>query len=162
VSLTSIRDLEERLRADPAASAESPEVSYDNFRPNIVIDGPSLTPYAEESWSGISIASPDLSIRIDLKAIGHCNRCSMICVDKNTGQIKREPLRTLASYRRDNVRRCTIQFYRNDLIAFSSHFRAVFHLAYCSLKMQVSPITPTCSCKSGRSSQLLENDICVP
>eukprot|EP01122_Echinamoeba_exundans_P014892 TRINITY_DN685_c0_g1_i1.p1 TRINITY_DN685_c0_g1~~TRINITY_DN685_c0_g1_i1.p1 ORF type:complete len:777 (-),score=86.53 TRINITY_DN685_c0_g1_i1:140-2470(-) len=105
VSLSSLRDLEERLRADPAASAESPEVSYDNFRPNIVINGASLAPYAEESWRGVSIANRSgKSATVELKAIGHCNRCSMICVDKNTGQIKREPLRTLASYRRDNGR----------------------------------------------------------
>lgn len=97
--MASISDLHERLRADPGASNESLDVSYDNFRPNIVIEGDGLVPYAEESWNTITLGES-----VALHAIGHCNRCSMICVDRKTGEIKREPLRTLASYRRDNVR----------------------------------------------------------
>jgi uncharacterized protein YcbX len=67
-------------------------VGMERFRPNLVIAGAS--PHAEDSWTGLQIGSVRLGI------VKPCARCSTVLVDPTTAKVEREPLKTLASYRR--------------------------------------------------------------
>lgn len=83
MSETSLADLNTRL----------PEpVSMQRFRPNIVIRG--AAPYAEDYWRRIRIGSCVFEI------VEACGRCMMTTINPETAVIGKEPLRTLASYRR--------------------------------------------------------------
>ncbi|SDW31146.1 hypothetical protein SAMN05443545_101566 [Aidingimonas halophila] len=64
------------------------------FRPNLVVTG--TLPYAEDNWHRIRIGQLELAVDKP------CSRCVMVTVDPATGRFlpDREPLRTLASYRR--------------------------------------------------------------
>lgn len=64
------------------------------FRPNLVVAGTEA--YAEDTWRRIRIG--EVVMRVDKP----CSRCAMISVDPASGTFKagREPLRTLAGYRR--------------------------------------------------------------
>jgi len=64
------------------------------FRPNLVIAD--TTAYAEDEWRRIRLG--EVVFRVDKP----CSRCAMVSVDPATGTFKegREPLRTLAGYRR--------------------------------------------------------------
>ena len=64
------------------------------FRPNLVVAG--TRPHAEDAWKRIRIG--DVEFLVDTP----CSRCAMVTVDPMTGQFQpqREPLRTLAGYRR--------------------------------------------------------------
>ena len=65
----------------------------DRFRPNIVVAG--CVPYAEDGWSRIEIAG------ISFRLAKPCARCIITTTDQTTGERGVEPLRTLATYRRD-------------------------------------------------------------
>ena len=84
VSEESVADLNTRL--------ESP-VEASRFRANIVVAG--AKPYAEDSWETISIGN----ISFDLYET--CKRCVLLNIDPNTATVAKEPLATLASYRRE-------------------------------------------------------------
>ncbi|XP_068654808.1 molybdenum cofactor sulfurase isoform X2 [Aristolochia californica] len=64
------------------------------FRPNFIISG--SEPYAEDSWRSLYIGN------VYFTSLGGCNRCQMVNLDVQAGQLERskEPLATLASYRR--------------------------------------------------------------
>ena len=62
------------------------------FRPNLVIAG--AEPFAEDQWKKIMVGG--LSFRV----VKPCSRCIIPCVDPETGERGKEPLKTLASYRR--------------------------------------------------------------
>lgn len=83
ISEESLADLNSRL--------ESP-LPMNRFRPNLVIKG--CEPYAEDTWNQIQIGDVKLAI---VKA---CARCLVTTIDKETLNKSREPLKTLASYRR--------------------------------------------------------------
>ncbi len=87
-NLNSLKDLNARL--------ESP-VAMSRFRPNIVVDGADA--YAEDSWKRIRVGN------IEMELVKPCSRCVMTTIDArgNKGQ---EPLRTLASYRRNEYGVC--------------------------------------------------------
>ena len=63
------------------------------FRPNIVVEG--AGPFAEDGWKVIRIGE------IELDATGPCARCATTTTDQETGARGLEPLRTLATFRRD-------------------------------------------------------------
>jgi uncharacterized protein YcbX len=63
------------------------------FRPNIVLQG--AGPFAEDGWEGIRIGD------VQFDAAGPCARCVTTTTDQETGARASEPLRTLATFRRD-------------------------------------------------------------
>lgn len=83
VSEASLDDLNARL-AKP--------VDLRNFRHNIVVRG--CEAYAEDAWETVQIGP------LRLERLGPCVRCMLVNVDPDTGEHGREPLRTLARYRR--------------------------------------------------------------
>lgn len=83
VSEASLGDLNRRL-ATP--------VPMDRFRPNLVVRG--CDPFAEDGWLRIRIG------RIEFRVVKPCARCSTTTVDQVSGERGREPLATLATYRR--------------------------------------------------------------
>jgi hypothetical protein len=62
------------------------------FRPNIVIAGSET--YEEDGWSDLLIGS------IAFRVPKPCDRCSVPAVDPETGERGKEPIRTLAQYRK--------------------------------------------------------------
>lgn len=45
-------------------------ITVDNFRPNIVVDGPNLEPHSEEDWEWIKIND------VVFRNVKHCSNCS--------------------------------------------------------------------------------------
>jgi len=68
------------------------EFSMLRFRPNLVIEG--LAPWAEDELSAFELGG------VPMRSVKPCERCSITCVDPETGTREREPLRTLAGFRR--------------------------------------------------------------
>jgi uncharacterized protein YcbX len=62
------------------------------FRPNIVVVG--SEPYAEDTWARVAVGE------VLLEVAKPCARCVTTTVDQATGVQGREPLRTLATFRR--------------------------------------------------------------
>jgi uncharacterized protein len=83
ISEASLEDLNTRLE-DP--------LTMNRFRPNFVVRG--CRPYAEDGWSRLRIG--DVSFRV----AEPCPRCAITTVDQRTGTRGKEPLRTLATYRK--------------------------------------------------------------
>ncbi|MDR3687946.1 MAG: MOSC domain-containing protein [Fimbriimonas sp.] len=63
------------------------------FRPNIIVSG--WEPHAEDGWARLQVS--DVSLRFAKK----CGRCSVTATDQDTGEVGVEPLKTLATYRKD-------------------------------------------------------------
>jgi uncharacterized protein YcbX len=84
MSLGSLADLNSKL---------SVPVKINRFRPNIVIDGTSA--FEEDTWKKIQIGN------IDFDVAKPCSRCLIINTDQETSLRGPEPLKTLATYRRD-------------------------------------------------------------
>jgi MOSC domain-containing protein len=83
ISEESLADLNRRL-AEP--------LPMNRFRPNLVVGGGE--PYQEDGWSRIEIGGIRLSV------VKPCGRCLVTTTDQNTGERGKEPLRTLATYRK--------------------------------------------------------------
>lgn len=79
----SLDDLNNRL---------SRTLSIRRFRPNFVFDGGE--PYEEDTWTNFSIGATRFM------GVKPCARCVLITVDPDTGEKGDEPLRTLATYRK--------------------------------------------------------------
>ena len=69
-------------------------VSMRRFRPNLVVGGGA--PYSEDRWLRIRIG------QVEFEGVENCERCELPTVDPDTGvpDQRREPMRTLARYRR--------------------------------------------------------------
>ncbi|SDS49130.1 MOSC domain-containing protein [Pseudomonas oryzae] len=65
------------------------------FRPNLVIEGGD--PYAEDGWGRLRIGA------VEFERVKPCSRCAIPTLDPHSGERSAdgEPLKTLASYRRD-------------------------------------------------------------
>jgi len=85
VSQSSVDDLGKR--------AQMP-LSVERFRPNIVVSG--SEPYAEDSWKHIRIGD------VPFDVVKPCSRCAVTTIDPATSEQGKEPLATLASYRKQN------------------------------------------------------------
>ncbi|MEM9092987.1 MAG: MOSC N-terminal beta barrel domain-containing protein [Cyanobacteria bacterium P01_F01_bin.53] len=83
ISEASLADLNGRL--------EQP-VPMNRFRPNLVVKG--CEPFAEDMWKRIKIGE------IVFDVAKACSRCSIPGVEQATGKQGKEPLKTLATYRR--------------------------------------------------------------
>jgi uncharacterized protein YcbX len=81
-------DLNDRL----VARGEEP-LPWDRFRANLILDG--CAAFAEDTWPRLRIGA------IEFRAAGPCARCAVTTTDQATGERGVEPLRTLATYRRD-------------------------------------------------------------
>jgi uncharacterized protein len=95
-SEASLTDLNGRMEAP---------VPMDRFRPNIVVTG--CAPFDEDRWPRIRIGT------VVLRAAGPCARCIMTTTDQLTGERGVEPLRTLATYRRDPQEPSHVNFAQN-------------------------------------------------
>lgn len=87
ISEASLAELNDRL----LARGEEP-LPMDRFRPNLVVAG--CAPFAEDTWPRFRLGE------ITFRAAGPSVRCIMTTTDQMTGERGKEPLRTLATYRR--------------------------------------------------------------
>ena len=76
---------------DLQARVDTPLV-IERFRPNVVVAG--AAPYAEDAWRRIELGD------VPVDVVKPCARCVITTVDPATGIAGKEPLRTLATYRR--------------------------------------------------------------
>jgi uncharacterized protein YcbX len=81
--------------ADLNARLEAP-LQMDRFRPNLVVAG--CGPFAEDGWSTIRVGP------ITLRVVKPCARCAITTVDQRTAARGKEPLRTLATFRRSGTK----------------------------------------------------------
>ena len=79
----SLADLNLRLEAS---------LPMNRFRPNVVVKG--CEPFTEDTWNRIKIGSVKLAV------VKPCARCMVTTIDKETLAKSKEPLKTLASYRK--------------------------------------------------------------
>jgi uncharacterized protein YcbX len=101
VSEASLADLNDRL----AEAGEEP-VPMDRFRPSFTIAGAPAA-FAEDTWTRIRVGD------VVLRAGGPCARCIVTTTDQLTGERGKEPLRTLARYRRDAANPGDVNFGQN-------------------------------------------------
>ena len=83
ISEESLADLNSRL---------GQALPMNRFRPNLVVSGGQA--FAEDGWDRIEIGG------IRLRVVKPCGRCVVTTTDQATGERGQEPLRTLATYRR--------------------------------------------------------------
>ncbi|KAJ8919366.1 hypothetical protein NQ315_016459 [Exocentrus adspersus] len=90
INQSSINDLNKRIG--------NSSVTVENFRPNIVVDGPCIEPYAEDSWAWIKIGDAIF------RNVKECTRCIMTTINPEnaTRNSDNEPLKTLKKYRASN------------------------------------------------------------
>jgi hypothetical protein len=89
ISQASLDDLNDRIQA-----GQGEPVPMNRFRPNIVVDG--CEPFAEDAWPRFRVGNAVL------RNGGLCARCIVTTTDQFTGErLGKEPLKTLASFRRD-------------------------------------------------------------
>ncbi|KAL6998953.1 Molybdenum cofactor sulfurase [Sarracenia purpurea var. burkii] len=96
ISEESVSDLNYRLSSNVQEGLPGQQIQVNpmRFRPNLVISGG--IPYAEDEWRSLRIGNKYFV------SLGGCNRCQMINLNPQEGEVRRmrEPLATLASYRR--------------------------------------------------------------
>lgn len=100
ISEASLDQLNDRL-----ISAGKEPVPMDRFRPNIVIRD--ARAHAEDTWPRVRIGE------LLLRAGGPCARCIVTTTDQLSGERGKEPLRTLATYRRDEDDPTNLNFGQN-------------------------------------------------
>jgi hypothetical protein len=78
------------------AAESSPDevVPMTRFRPSVVIEG--APAWAEDGWSGHRLRVGGVTLRV----ANGCARCVMTTTDQESGERRREPLRTLARHRK--------------------------------------------------------------
>ncbi len=95
IGQASLDDLNQRLKQP---------VPMSRFRPNFVFSGGQ--PYEEDNWEQFCIGEARFL------AVKPCARCAIVTTDQDTGERSAEPLKTLATYRRQGHR---ILFGKNAL-----------------------------------------------
>ena len=83
--------ISEASLADLNARLEQP-LPMNRFRPNLVVGG--CEPFAEDGWSLVRIG------RLTFRVVKPCARCAITTVDQESAAKGKEPLRTLARFRR--------------------------------------------------------------
>jgi uncharacterized protein YcbX len=102
VGQASLDDLNARL-----AARGSPGVPMDRFRPNVVVAG--LDAHDEDHLDALAFGD------VVLKPVKPCTRCEITTTDQDSGRRGVEPLRTLATYRRDD-RLAGVTFGMNAIV----------------------------------------------
>jgi uncharacterized protein YcbX len=69
-------------------------ITMQRFRPNIVVSG--CEPFAEDGWARLAVGA------LGFRGVKRCDRCVVTTVDPETGDSGVEPLRTLATFRRED------------------------------------------------------------
>jgi uncharacterized protein YcbX len=100
ISEASLADLNDRLLARGEEA-----VPMNRFRPNLVIRDCSA--FAEDTWPTVKIGS------VTFRAGGPCERCVVTTTDQTTAERGKEPLRTLATYRRSAADPTALNFGQN-------------------------------------------------
>lgn len=80
-------------------------VPMNRFRPNFVFSGGD--PFEEDRWERVRIGE------MTFRSGGPCVRCIMTTTDQHTGQRGKEPLKTLARFRRDPEDATQVLFAQN-------------------------------------------------
>jgi uncharacterized protein YcbX len=96
LSEASLADLNNRL-ATP--------LLLDRFRPNLLVNG--CEAFAEDTWSRFRIGN------VNFRTDGPCARCVITTTDQRTAERGKEPLRTLATFRRDKDDPTDVNFGQN-------------------------------------------------
>jgi uncharacterized protein YcbX len=81
-----LQDLNSRLAAP---------LPMNRFRPNIVVRGGG--PFVEDTWNRIRIGD------VELVVVKPCARCEVTTIDKETLERSKEPLKTLATFRKHKL-----------------------------------------------------------
>jgi uncharacterized protein YcbX len=100
ISEASFGDLNDRLIARGEEA-----LPMNRFRPNLVVAG--CAAFAEDAWTRFRIGS------VVFHSGGPCSRCVITTTDQDTAQRAQEPLRTLATYRRDPNSPSDVNFGQN-------------------------------------------------
>ena len=100
ISEASLADLNARLVAQGEAA-----VPMNRFRPNLVVAG--AEPFAEDGWTRFRIGT------VKFHAGGPCARCAVPTIDQVTAERGKEPMRTLATYRRNAGDPTVVNFGQN-------------------------------------------------
>lgn len=74
------------------------EVDYQRFRPNLFISLFNKIPFVEETWFGKRLK---IGADVEIKVIRHCERCMIITVNPDTGEIDPTLLKTVAKERKN-------------------------------------------------------------
>lgn len=100
ISEASLADLNDRMIA-----RDEPALPMNRFRPNLVVDG--CPAFAEDGWKTLRIGA------VAFRAAGPCARCVVTATNQLTAERHKEPLRTLATYRRDPQEPASVNFGQN-------------------------------------------------
>jgi uncharacterized protein YcbX len=94
-STASLRRLDGWIAAEAARRGETPSapLAMERFRPSVVVDLAD-TPFGEDGWRRVRIGA------VAFRFAEHCDRCALTTIDPDTLVAGKEPLRTLARYRR--------------------------------------------------------------
>jgi uncharacterized protein YcbX len=100
VSESSLANLNARLVAKSEAT-----VPMNRFRPNLVVSD--CEPFAEDGWMRVQIG------KAIFRSGGPCSRCIVTTTDQTSATRGVEPLRTLATFRRDSDHPTKVNFGQN-------------------------------------------------
>ncbi|MEZ4887192.1 MAG: MOSC domain-containing protein [Chitinophagales bacterium] len=87
------------------------KIPINRFRANVIFEGGS--PHIEDNWQTFKIGEAEF------EAIKNCGRCQVITTNQETAEVGKEPLRTLATYRKEGQR---ILFGRYFKLKGKQHF----------------------------------------
>lgn len=82
-------------------------VEMNRFRPNLTVSG--ADPFAEDTWKKLQLDS------VSLELVKPCSRCQITTIDQESADAGKEPLRTLANYRKIDGK---IMFGQNALVRY--------------------------------------------
>ncbi|XP_044269581.1 mitochondrial amidoxime reducing component 2-like isoform X1 [Tribolium madens] len=90
INQQSVHDLNKRI-------GNNSNVTVENFRHNIIVDGPDLQPYDEDNWDWIKVGD-----NVIMRNVKDCTRCLRTTISSENGirDINRQPLKTLETYRK--------------------------------------------------------------
>ncbi len=97
---STLADLNDRLLARGESA-----LPMNRFRPNLVVSGSAA--FAEDEWPRFRIGE------VTFRAAGPCIRCTITTTDQETAERGKEPLRTLATYRRTAADPTAVTFGQN-------------------------------------------------